>query len=86
MGECAAISAAGGFEANGVGFLDPFLHADLVAVETGLTPYYGEFAVIKIGVENGLPDAGKLHRVTVSEPIRDKNSPSFALSMSVSEM
>ncbi len=68
-----------GDEADRVGFLDPILHADLVAVEAGPTFNYGEFAIIKTGVENGFPDAEELDRIAVSQPIREiKNSPSFA--------
>ena len=37
-----------------------------------LTFNYGEFAIIKTGVENGFPDAKELDRVAVSQPIRDK--------------
>jgi hypothetical protein len=72
MGERATVTSWCGFEADGVGFLNPFLHADLVAVETRLTFNCGEFAIIKTGIENRLPDAQKLDRVAVSQPIRDK--------------
>jgi len=55
---------------DGVGFLNPFFHADLVAVEPSLIFNYGEFAIIKTGVESGLAYVEEFHRITVSVPIR----------------
>ena len=53
-------------------FFDPFFDADLVAVQTGLTSNYGEFAIIKIWVEYRFPDAKELNGVSVTEPVGDK--------------
>jgi len=53
MGESAAISPRCGLEPNSVGFLDPFFDTDLVAVQTGLTFNYGEFAVINSRIKRG---------------------------------
>lgn len=72
MGKRAAIATSGGFEANGIGFLNPFFDAELVAVQSGLTFNDGEFAVIKIWVEHGLPDAKEFHGIPVAEPVGDK--------------
>ena len=72
MSEGAAVPASRSLEADGVGFLHPFLNTDLVAVQAGLTFNCGEFAIIKTGVEHRFPDAKELHRVTVSQPVRDK--------------
>ena len=41
------------------------------AVEASLTSNYGEFAIIKLGILNTLPDAEKLNSITVSHPILD---------------
>ena len=71
------IAYGDGFEANGVGFLNPFFDTELVAVQSGLTFNYGEFAVIKIWVEHGFPDAKELHGVPVAEPVGDKKLPIF---------
>ncbi len=43
-----------------------------MAVEASLTFNYGEFTIIKIRVENRLPDAEELHRVPVPEPVGDE--------------
>jgi hypothetical protein len=48
---------------------------DLVAVESGLASNCGEFAVIKIRVEHGFPDAEKLDGVPVAEPVGDEKLP-----------
>jgi hypothetical protein len=34
-----------------------------------LTSNYGEFAIIKIRIEDGLPDSKELHCITVTKPI-----------------
>jgi hypothetical protein len=47
-------------------------HADPIAVQAGLISNCGEFAVIKSGVVNRLPNAQELDRVAVSEPISNK--------------
>lgn len=59
-------------QTDGVGLFDPFLDAELVAVQAGLTFNYGEFAGIKIGVVDGLPDAEELDGVPVPQPIGDE--------------
>jgi len=55
MGAGAAVASGSGFKADGVGFLNPFLHADLVTVEPSLTSNCGEFAIIKSGIESATP-------------------------------
>ncbi len=72
MGEGAAVASGSGFKTDGVGFLNSFLYADLVTVESCLTSNCGEFAVIKIGVENGLPNAQKLDGIPIAEPVRNE--------------
>jgi len=72
MGKGAAIATSRGFEANGIGFLDPFLDTDLVAIESGLAFNCGEFAIIKIRIEHRFPDAEELHGVPVAEPVRNE--------------
>ena len=42
-----AISPSTRHESNRVCLFNPFLHAELIAVQTGLTSNYGEFAIIK---------------------------------------
>lgn len=88
MGISSAVAPRRGFQSDCVRLLHPFLDANLVVVQASLTSYYGEFAIIKSGVENRLPDAKELDRVAISQPIRNEelNSPSLAFSMSVSEM
>ena len=72
MGECAAIASRSCPETDRVGLFDPFLDADLVAIQSSLTFNYGEFAIIKIRIEDGLPDTEELHRVPIAEPISDE--------------
>ena len=72
MGVGAAIASRSGPEPNCVGLFDPLLDADLVAIQSGLTSNYGEFAIIKIGIEDRLPNAKELHRVPITKPISDK--------------
>ena len=47
IGVCTAISPGTRLQSDGIGFFDPFLHAELIAVESCLTSNYGEFAIIK---------------------------------------
>ncbi len=72
MGKSASVAPCTRFEADGVGFLNPFFYADLVTVESCMASNCGEFAGIKIRIEHGLPNAEELDRVPVAEPIRDK--------------
>jgi hypothetical protein len=72
MGVGAAIAPRSCPETDRVGFFDPVLNADLVAVQSSLTFNYGEFALIKIRIEDGLPDAEEFHRVPIAEPISDE--------------
>ena len=72
VGECAAIPARAGFQADGVGLFHPILDADLVAVQARLTFNCGEFAIIKTGVVDGFPNAKKFDGVTVAQPVRDE--------------
>ena len=55
----ASVSVRRGPQADGIGFLDPLPDAKFIAVHPGLAFNYGEFAGIKIGVVDGLPDADK---------------------------
>jgi hypothetical protein len=71
MGKSAAIAACCGFESNSVGFLNPFFDTDLVAVQSGLVFNYGEFAIIKSGIEHRFPDAEELDGVPIAEPVGD---------------
>ena len=71
-GKRAAIASGGGFEADGVGLFNPFFDTHLVAVQSGLASNYGEFAVIKIRVEDRFPDAEKFHRIPVAQPVGDE--------------
>ena len=75
----AAVSAGARLESDRSGFLNPFLHTEFIAVETGLAFNCGEFAGIKIGVINGFPDAEKLDGVPISEPVRDEKIPILGL-------
>ena len=50
----------------GVSFFNPLFNADLVAIQASLAFNCGEFAIIKSGVEDGLPYAKELHGVPVS--------------------
>ena len=72
MGKRAPVSARSSFQANGIGLFDPFLDANLVTVQTCLIFNYGEFAIIKSGIENGLPNAEKLDGVAIAEPVGDE--------------
>ena len=66
MRKCAPIPPSGSFESNGVGFFNPLFDADLVAIQASLAFNCGEFAIIKSGVEDRLPDAKELYGVPVS--------------------
>ena len=66
MRKRAPIPPSGSFEANGVGFFNPLFNADLVAIQASLAFNCGEFAIIKSGIEDGLPYAKELHGVPVS--------------------
>ena len=66
MRKCAPIPPSGSFESNGVGFFNPLFDADLVAIQARLAFNCGEFAIIKSGVEDRLPDAKELYGVPVS--------------------
>ena len=66
MRKCAPIPPSGSFEANGVSFFNPLFNADLVAIQASLAFNCGEFALIKSGVEDRLPDAKELYGVPVS--------------------
>ena len=68
----AAIPAGACFEPDRSSVLNPFLHAEFVAVETDLAFNCGEFARIKIGVINGFPNPKKLDRITISKPVGDE--------------
>ena len=67
-----AVASGCRLETDCAGLFHPFLHADFVVVQTGLASNYGEFAIIKIGVENRLPNSKELHRVAVSKPVGDE--------------
>ena len=69
VGESAAVAPGAGAQADGPGFFDPFLHTELVAVEAGLAFNCGEFAGIKPGVVDALPDAEEFDGVTVAQPV-----------------
>jgi len=79
MGEGAAVASGSGFKTDGVGFLDPFLYADLVTVEPCLTSNCGESAIIKIGVENGLPNTQELDGIPIAKPVRNEKFPVLRL-------
>jgi hypothetical protein len=79
MGVGAAVTSGSGFKTDGVGFLNPFFYADLVTVESCLTSNCGEFAIIKIGVENGLPNTQELDGIPIAEPVRNKKFPVLCL-------
>ena len=66
VGISAAVASSRGSQPNGIGLFYPFLNAQLVAVQSGLTFNYGEFAVIKIWVVNRFPNTKKFHGVAVS--------------------
>jgi hypothetical protein len=72
MGKSAAIAPGRGLEPDSLGFLDPLLDADLVAVQADLTFNYGEFAIIKSRVEYGFPDTEEFDRVAVPQPVGDE--------------
>ncbi len=74
VGMCvgATVASGSGFQPDGIGLGDPFLDADLVAVEACLAFNCGEFAIIKVGIEYRLPDAKELHRVPVAQPVGDE--------------
>ena len=72
MGECAAVASGARAEADGRGFFDPILHAELVAVQAGLAFNCGEFAGIKTRVVDSLPDAEELDGVPVAQPVGDE--------------
>src|SRR3569832_2388342 len=75
VGVGAAVSARAGLQADGPGFLRPLLYAELVAVEARLAFNYGEFAVIKSGVVDRLPNAEEFDGVAVSEPVGNEKVP-----------
>jgi len=77
MGESAAIPACGGFESNGVGFLNPFFDTDFVTIQSSLAFNYGEFAIIKSGIEHGFPDAEEFDGVPIAKPVGDEKLPVF---------
>ena len=64
-----AISPSTRHESNRVCLFNPFLHAELIAVQTGLTSNYGEFAIIKIQIVDLLPNAKELDRVPIAQPV-----------------
>ena len=72
MGVGAAVASGAGAEADGSGFLHPFLHAEFVAVEPSLTSNYGEFAGIKLWVVDGFPDAKEFDGVPIPQPVGDE--------------
>ena len=68
MGECSAVAPRSCLEANRMCLFDPLLDAYLITVQSSLTFNCGEFAIIKIWIEDGLPNAKELHCIPVSEP------------------
>ena len=79
MGIRAAVPAGAGFQADGFGFLNPLLDAEFVAVQAGLTFNYGEFARIKVGVMNGLPNAEEFDGIAVAQSVRNEKVPILGL-------
>jgi hypothetical protein len=51
------------------------LGADFIAVQSGVAFNYGEFAIIKSGIVNLLPDAEELNRIAVSQPVGNEKIP-----------
>lgn len=69
VGICPAVSSSLRFEANRTGLFYPLLDTEFVAVQTSLTSNYGEFAIIKIGIVDLLPDSKELNSVSISQPV-----------------
>jgi len=72
VGECPSIAARLGDDAHGVGLLHPLLRAEAVAVQPGLAFNYVEFGTIKTGIVHLLPNAEKLNRVAVAQPVGEE--------------
>ena len=72
VGISAAVASRRGPQADGAGFFHPLLDAEFVAVQARLAFNCGEFAVIKSRVVDAFPDAQKLHRVPISQPVRNE--------------
>jgi hypothetical protein len=68
-----------GPQSDGMRLLHPFLDANLIVMQSGLTSNCGEFAIIKIGIIDGFPDTKKLDGIAISQPIRDEKVPVFCL-------
>ena len=64
-----AIAASLSDQPDRIGFLHPLFHADLIAVQPGLTFNCGESAIIEIGVVDPLPNSEEFDRISVSKPI-----------------
>ncbi len=79
VGIGAAVSPRSCFDPDGIGFFNPLLHTDLVAIQTSLAFNCGEFAIIKIRIVNSLPDAKELDSISVTQPIRDEEIAVFGL-------
>jgi len=68
-----------GPQSDGMRLLHPFLDANLIVMQSGLTSNCGEFAIIKIGIIDGFPDTKKLDGIAISQPIRDEKVSIFCL-------
>lgn len=66
---CAAISAGLCLKAYCVGSRCKFFNAYFEAIEAGLIPNYGEFAIIKIGIIYFFPNTDVFKCVAVTQPI-----------------
>ena len=66
MRKGASIPARSGFEAYGIGFLNPFFNADFIAIQPDLAFNYGEFAIIKSRIVYTLPYSQKFNSISVS--------------------
>lgn len=73
------MSSRGSSETNGVGFGGPFLGTDLVAVQADLAHSYGEFAIIKIGIVDTLPNANEFNGAVIGQPVQLACSGELAL-------
>ena len=69
MGIRAAVTSSLCLKRNGTCASYKFFYAYFEAVQTRLVSNCGEFAIIKIGIINTLPNAKELHRISIAKPV-----------------
>ena len=64
---CVSPTISTGFRSNpnGTGFFNPFLHTSFITIQSRLAGNCGEFAIIKIGVMDALPNTQVFKCITI---------------------